>query len=68
MDTMEKVAIGALAIGGILLMTKKAAAAEDFTCPYGDGLVFTSLEALQDHVRAAHPGERIPISIQWQGA
>lgn len=32
------------------------------------GLVFTSLEALQDHVRAAHPGERIPISIQWQGA
>jgi hypothetical protein len=55
---------GAGVVATILLMTKKAAAATDYTCPYC-GLTFPTLEALQEHVMAVHPGQRIPISIGW---
>ncbi len=61
-----KVLIGAgAAIAALLLLSKKTQAQDVYTCPYGDGLQFPTLLALQSHVESEHPGERIPISIQW---
>lgn len=66
MNTEGKLALAAaVALAGIIVATKKTAAAEVFTCPYGDGLTFGTLKELQDHVAAAHPGQFIPISIKW---
>lgn len=57
----------AVGIGLIALLasTSKAEAAQTYTCPYGDGLTFPTLLALQQHVAEAHPGQRIPIMIRW---
>jgi hypothetical protein len=55
----------AAVVAVVVIATKSAAAAGEFICPYGDGLVFTTLAALQQHVMDAHPGQRIPISIMW---
>lgn len=50
-------------IGGILLAGKSAEAAALFTCPYGDGLQFNTLAALNDHISLVHPGEPIFLNI-----
>jgi uncharacterized Ntn-hydrolase superfamily protein len=52
------------AVAAILLTHKGAVAAQEYICPYC-GEEFLTLLALQQHVVAQHPGERIPISIQW---
>jgi hypothetical protein len=55
-----------LALIAIIAMSKPAAASSmKFRCLYGDNLEFDTLQALQDHVRQQHPGEMIPIQIQW---
>lgn len=36
-----------------------------YCCPYCDEC-FGSLKELQDHVAIEHPGERIPIPIDWE--
>ncbi|MDD8013263.1 MAG: hypothetical protein PHX05_07290 [Acidobacteriota bacterium] len=41
------------------------AATATYTCPYGDGLTFTSLAKLQEHVQTEHPGEKVPVSLKW---
>jgi len=58
------VALGLLALAIFAIRSQAAQAAQEYPCPYC-GEVFTSLSALQSHVQQAHPGERIPISIQW---
>ena len=35
-----------------------------YCCPYCPDC-FATLEELQEHVATAHPGERIPIPIDW---
>jgi hypothetical protein len=59
--------LGGALLGGaaLLLFSRKAQAGGKFTCLYGDGLSFATIKELQDHVAAAHPGERIPIVITW---
>ena len=65
MNTTGKVILGVVTAGAILLMAKPAAAAGEYRCIYGDGLVFDTLAELQEHVRTAHPGMRVPIDIKW---
>lgn len=63
------VVIGAAAfitIGVILLTAKPAGAATRYSCPYGDGLSFSTIEELQAHVITAHPGQPIPIDIRLE--
>ncbi len=59
-------------VGGILaviavvaLKGVAGAATATYTCPYGDGLTFTSLAKLQEHVQTEHPGEKVPVSLKW---
>ncbi len=55
--------VGAIALG-IYATTAKAAPPLPYCCPYcGD--CFATLEELQTHVAIAHPGERIPIIVDW---
>lgn len=42
-----------------------AAPPKEYCCPYCPDC-FSTLEELQDHVRSAHPGERIPIEGEWE--
>jgi hypothetical protein len=55
--------LGAVVLATIL-MARPAPAAE-YCCPYGDSLCFATLVELQNHVITMHPGERIPIIINW---
>lgn len=51
--------------GGIIAVTKvKAAPPLPYSCPYCEER-FATLAELQAHVAAVHPGERIPIDIDW---
>ena len=36
-----------------------------YTCPYC-GASFDTYEELADHVQSEHPGERIPLPIEWE--
>ena len=73
---MNKVAltVGGLAIGGglLLAMRGKAGGAEEpeetpgeYCCPYCTSC-FTTYEELVAHVQTVHPGERIPLPIEWE--
>ena len=61
------VVLAALAVGGIILMSrgKTGHAQGDYECPYGDGLTFANYDELVAHVQSVHPGERIPLPIEW---
>jgi len=64
------IVLGSLAIGGILVfaLTRKAEAAPPpggWSCPYC-GLSFTTYEELVQHIQSVHPGERIPLPIEWE--
>ena len=63
-DSKSALLAGAGVIAAVLLLNKKTIAATEWICPY-DGLTFPTLETLQEHVMAVHPGQRIPISIGW---
>jgi hypothetical protein len=54
-----------VAIAAVILLSRRAQAATTYTCPYGDGLTFASLAALNAHIADAHPGMRQLISITW---
>lgn len=62
MDAKVGIALG---VAALLILAKPAGAAQEFVCPYGDNLVFDTLAALQEHVIAVHPGQRVPITIIW---
>lgn len=38
---------------------------EGYTCPYCPE-TFATYEELAEHVQSAHPGERIPLPIEWE--
>lgn len=38
---------------------------EGYPCPYC-GEPFATYEELVDHVQSVHPGERIPLPIEWE--
>lgn len=69
---MEKktVAIGlgaAAAIGALIYFATRARAAppEGYPCPYCPA-TFATYEELVEHVTTEHPGERIPLPIEWE--
>lgn len=57
----------AVITGTLIYLAARAWAAPPgkYACPYC-GATFSTLEELQDHVRSAHPGERIPIEGEWE--
>lgn len=58
--------LGLLTFGGILYFASRAGAAppEGYCCPYCSEC-FATYEELVDHVKTEHPGERIPLPIEW---
>jgi len=69
---MEKktVAIGlgaVAAIGALIYFATRAKAAPptEYCCPYCPEC-FPTCEELVAHVELAHPGERIPLPIEWE--
>ncbi len=49
----------------VIVLKGPASATSTYTCPYGDGLTFSSLAELQEHIQTEHPGERVPVALQW---
>ena len=63
----QKLGIGlgaAAATVGIVAIVTKAAPAGGWCCPYCSQC-FATYEELRAHVETAHPGERIPLDIEW---
>lgn len=61
------IVLGAVAVAGVLVfaLTRKAKAAPlPGKCPYC-GLTFSTYDELVAHVQSVHPGQRIPIEIEW---
>lgn len=58
------VGLGLLTLGGILYFTRRAEAAPRYCCPYC-AECFDTYEELVNHVKTEHPGERIPLPIEW---
>jgi len=56
--------LATMAVIALALMGAKPVP-EGYCCPYC-GVCFDTLEELQEHVRVEHPGERIPIIIDWE--
>lgn len=58
----------AIAAGAIVFIVSRARAApptpEEYVCPYC-GLTLPTYDALVEHVQEEHPGERLPIEIDW---
>jgi hypothetical protein len=70
MDQIGKITLGLMTLvvaNAMLASVQKVSAAEQYECPYGDGLFFNTVKELQDHVKTAHPGRPLPIVINWQG-
>lgn len=66
----KTVAIGlgaAAAIGALIYFATRAKAAPllEYGCPYC-GESFATYEELVAHVQLVHPGERIPLPIEWE--
>lgn len=63
------IVIGLAAIGaGIAFLVTRARAVpppEGYSCPYCDE-VFVTYEELVAHVQSYHPGQRIPLDIEWK--
>ena len=63
------IVLGSLAVGGVLIfaLTRKAEAVPPpggWSCPYC-GVTFNTYEELVQHIQTVHPGERIPLPIEW---
>jgi hypothetical protein len=57
--------IAAIGLGAYLYLTRaEAAPPTEYCCPYC-GACFPTYEALVAHIESEHPGERIPIPIEW---
>lgn len=63
-----KIGIGAAAVAAIVavayFVTRAEAFPGEYCCPYC-GECFDSYADLVDHVKEVHPGERIPLPIEW---
>lgn len=68
LTTGHKVAIAAAAVAAIVGVTYFATRAEagpgEYCCPYC-GQCFGTYEELVAHIKTQHPGERIPLPIEW---
>ena len=66
------IVLGSLALGGglIFALTRTAHAAPpsgEWCCPYDSSHgCFSTYEELVAHVQSVHPGERIPLPIEWE--
>lgn len=66
------IVLGSLAIGGVLVfaLSRKAEAAPPpggWCCPYNSAHgCFETYEELVQHIQSVHPGERIPLPIEWE--
>lgn len=49
---------------GIYAMAREAPPTE-YCCPYCPDC-FSTFEQLVEHVQSEHPGERIPLPIEWE--
>lgn len=58
------VAAAAAIVGIAYFATRAEAAVGEYCCPYC-GECFGTYEELLDHVTTQHPGERIPLPIEW---
>ena len=60
-------AIATAAAVGIYALARAAPPAppEGYICPYC-GASFSTYDELVAHVQSAHPGERIPLPIEWE--
>lgn len=58
------IAVPAAVVALVLISSFKAKAAGLYVCPYC-GLSFETYEELVAHVQNIHPGERIPLEIEW---
>lgn len=59
--------LGLVAALGLAAATWAAPPAppEGYPCPYCEA-TFATYEELVDHVTTEHPGERIPLPIEWE--
>jgi len=48
----------------VILATAEAAPPEGYVCPYCEES-FATFEELVAHVQSVHPGERLPLEIEW---
>ncbi len=59
------IGLGLAAVVGIAALAWAAPPPEGYPCPYcGDP--FATYEELVAHVQTEHPGERIPLPIEWE--
>lgn len=72
MTNPAAIAVGAVVIAGglALVLSRKSAAAGpvEYCCPYepaGPPICFPTFDELVAHIQLNHPGERIPIEIDW---
>jgi len=60
--------VGGLVGAGLAILgitkAKAAAPPPEYCCPYCPGC-FATYEELVGHVKDVHPGERIPLPIEW---
>lgn len=64
--TIIGVSLGLAALATlVILATVEAAPPEGYVCPYC-GQTFATFEELVAHVQTEHPGERIPLEIEWE--
>ena len=65
------IVLGSLVIGGVLVfaIARKARAAAPpggWCCPYDPAHgCFDTYDELVQHIQSVHPGERIPLPIEW---
>jgi len=67
LTTRQKAGIGFGIFGLITVVVAtraKAAPPLEYCCPYCL-VCFATYQELVDHVKTAHPGERIPLPIEW---
>ncbi|MBA7628107.1 hypothetical protein ES703_35577 [subsurface metagenome] len=56
--------LGLVAAVGVFALAQ-AAPPERYVCPYC-GATFATYEELAAHVQSEHPGERIPLPVEWE--
>lgn len=56
--------LGIFGLITVVVVTRAKAAPLEYCCPYCS-ICFATYQELVDHVRDVHPGERIPLPIEW---
>ena len=57
--------VAALGIASMAMAAPPAPPPGVYDCPYCEA-TFDTYEVLVDHVQTVHPGERIPLPIEWE--